>query len=113
MKIRQLETDFVYDGFDTKQLARDGAIAIYSRTKYGDTHYEVILVQTGPPFTLFAKFQDEGADWDLVENYPKASSWGTLGWTFKTRDGAEEKMSDLIRQRKLCRPTGKLRMKRR
>jgi hypothetical protein len=109
MKIRQIETEFVYDGFETKQLARDGAIAIYSRTKYGLITYETILIQTGPPYTAFSADQD--SEWDLVETYPRANSWGTLGWTYKTRDGAEERMAQLIRARKLCRTPGKVRMR--
>lgn len=107
MRIRLIETDFVHDGFATTQLARDGAIAVYSRTKYDVTHYEVILIQTGPPYERFSK----QSEWDLVETYPTAANWGTLGWTFNTRDGAEEKMAELIKARRLCRPKGKLRMK--
>ena len=66
----------------------------------------MIQIQIGPPYTAIS--ENKESEYDLVENYPRAASWGVLGWTFKTRDDAEKKMGELIKTRKLCRKPGKL-----
>ena len=103
-----LPTTFRSDGFDFKQLAREGGIALFCKTKlykrsereiklYGKEptfefeSYEVVIVRKEPAHTW-----PNGIITPEHERMPGNEDWGLYGWSLQTKDRAWEKFRELI-----------------
>jgi hypothetical protein len=80
VKVRALKTDFVSDGFTHHLVSRDGDIAIFSRSRNGREHFEVIKIKRRTPHPLDANLDAV----DFVEHYAVTQNWGETAWTYKT-----------------------------
>jgi hypothetical protein len=66
MKIRSLKSNFVRDGFTHQLVHRVDDLAIYSRSKNGHEHFEVIKIKT----SRLHHRDTNPEDFDLTERYP-------------------------------------------
>jgi hypothetical protein len=89
---------FKYDGFNYRQIAREGDVAIYEQRWIrpgGDLSenvcYEVIRVQRHEAHTF-----PSGKSYPPREGYPSSEQWGEDGWTLLTRDAAFAKLRELL-----------------
>lgn len=89
MKIKTLPREFLKNGFLHTQLDRAGQIALYQRAKDGLAHYEVVKIVTRKPH------YDSEMEFDMVESYPGTETWGSLGFTYKTKKDATNKFMRL------------------
>lgn len=85
-----LKTTFRSDGFDFKQIAREGRIAVYEQSKGSFWAWEVIIIGKRPPRVL------NGVALGASERYPASEQWGSMGWTCMSRERAFEKMDALL-----------------
>jgi hypothetical protein len=90
---RPLAKQFRRDGFNYRQIAREGDAAIYEQTWNGcpDPHpcFEVIRIRRRDGFEV------KGRCIEAAEVYPRAEAWGTDGWTFTHRDAAFAKLREI------------------
>jgi hypothetical protein len=89
---RPLHIRFRKDGFDYRQLAREGQLAIYELTWQGRTDsaaFEVVRIRAHDGFTIGGKTVEPG------EIYPRSELWGIDGFTFTDRAAADEKFRAL------------------
>lgn len=94
-----LPTTFTKNGFNHRQLTRDGRIALFERSAIkrpgfpclAPPHYEVVVITAHNGFTF------PGADKPTPpgEVYPCATVWGSKGWTFTDKRDAQKKYVDL------------------
>jgi hypothetical protein len=88
-----LATSFRSRGWEFTQIAREGKIAMFSKTKSDFETYEVIIIQ-----------EHEEHQWpkgDITpahESYPGDETWGKYGWSLTTKDRAWEKFNELKRR---------------
>lgn len=83
MKI--LPTQFTKNGWEHKQVQREGLLAIYKRWKNPENpHYEVIKIREGKAYEL------AGVPIPAAEIYPSAEAFGQYGWTFSGKNGWEQ-----------------------
>ncbi len=76
--------------FNYKQLIRDGKYAIYEKSKHNCIIcYEVIQINS------HENYQIAGITIEAAEVYPSSESWGTLGFTYKTKELAFKKFEEL------------------
>ena len=78
--MKPLPTEFTYDGFDFRQLAREGDVALFEKRKPNHSRpgYEVVIVQRHPAQTI------HGRDYPERESLPPSESWGMVlpeNWT--------------------------------
>ena len=89
--MRTLPTQFRSDGFDFEQLAREGDIALFRKTKpeiLTET-FEVVVIQHYEERTIAENLIEAS------EAMPPTSQWGKLGWSLQTRERAWEKFREL------------------
>lgn len=87
---RPLQTHFQRDGFNYRQIAREGAGAIYEQTRAGlanpSVRYEVIRIRRRDGFHIHGRFVE------AAEVYPNSEAWGIDGFTLTNKDAAFAKL---------------------
>ena len=90
---KPLPKEFRRDGFNYRQISREGNAAIYEQTWNGCPNpsvcYEVIRVRYRDGFHIGGRFVEP------AEVYPNSEAWGVDGWTVTTLDAAYEKLRAL------------------
>jgi hypothetical protein len=90
---KPLPTRFRRDGFDYRQIAREGNAAIYEQRWTGCAEpsvcYEVIRIRRRDGFQIGGRFVEP------AEVYPPSEVWGTNGFTLTDRDAAFAKLREL------------------
>jgi len=83
---KRLPKEFRRDGFNYRQVAREGDIAIYQQVWSGcadpSVCYGVIRIKRREGFVVDSRFIPP------AEVYPRSEQWGELGWTFCNKDAA-------------------------
>jgi hypothetical protein len=78
---KPLPTRFRRDGFDYRQVAREGDVAIYEQRWTGcekpSVCYEVIRIRR------HEGFQIDGRIIEPAETYPRSEDWGVYGFTHR------------------------------
>ena len=90
---KPLPTQFRHDGFEYRQITRDGDAAIYEQ-RWGccadpSVCYEVIRIRRRECFQIGPRFIE------AAEVYPNAEAWGVDGFTLTHKDGAFGKLREL------------------
>jgi hypothetical protein len=83
------------DRFLLRQVRRDGHVALYEKSKDGQSRgYEVVLLRIRPAQTLF------GRPYPHRESYPSSEDWGIYGWSYSLGDlkGASRRFNQLVEQ---------------
>ena len=87
---RPLPTRFRHNGFDYRQITREGDAAIYEQRWTGCVEpsiaYEVIRIRRRDGFQIGGRFVEP------AEVYPKSESWGVDGFTFTNKEAAFAKL---------------------
>jgi hypothetical protein len=90
---KPLPKEFRRDGFDFRQIAREGKAAIYEQIWSGcpnpSISYEVIRIRRREGFQIGGKFIEP------AEVYPRSEVWGTDAFTFADREAAFAKLREL------------------
>ena len=90
---KPLPTQFRRDGFDYRQIAREGDAAIYEQTWSGCAEpsvcYEVIRVRRREGFQIDGRFVEP------AEVYPNSDAWGVDGFTLIGKDAAFAKLREV------------------
>jgi len=93
---KALPKRFRRDGFEYRQIAREGEAAIYEQTW---THcsdptvcYEVIRIRRRDGFQIGGRFVEP------AEVYPNSDAWGVDGFTLTDRDAAFAKLREVAGQ---------------
>jgi hypothetical protein len=90
---KRLPIRFRKDGFNYRQIARDGNAAIYEQTWNGCANpsisYEVIHIRRREGFHIGGRFVEP------AEVYPKSEAWGVDGFTLADKDAAFAKLRQL------------------
>jgi hypothetical protein len=88
-----LPTRFRHNGFDHRQIGREGHAAIYERRWTGCAEpsvcYEVIRIRRRDGFHIGEKFIEP------YEVYPNSDAWGVDGFTFADRNKAWAKFCEI------------------
>jgi hypothetical protein len=91
---KPLPKEFRKDGFNYRQIAREGDAAIYEQTWRGGTNpstvYEVIRIRCRDGFHIAGRFVEP------AEIYPPSDAWGTDGFTITNKDAAFAKLRELV-----------------
>ena len=84
---------FIRNGFNYRQITREGNAAIYEQTWGGcsdpNVCYEVIRIRRREGFEIGGRFVGP------AEVYPASKLWGTDGFTLTDRDAAFAKLREL------------------
>ena len=90
---KPLPTRFRRDGFDYRQIAREGDAAIYeqtwSRCSSPSVCYEVVRIRRREGFQI------DGRLIEPAEVYPNSDAWGVDGFTFTDKDAAFTKLREV------------------
>ena len=90
---KPLPTQFRRNGFDYRQIAREGHAAIYEQTWSGCRNpiisYEVIRIRRREGFQIGGRFVEP------AEIYPNSETWGTDGFTVTDKEAAFAKVREL------------------
>jgi hypothetical protein len=90
---KPLPTRFRRDGFNYRQIAREGDAAIYEQTWSSCSNrcvcYEVIRIRRREGFQINGRFVEP------AETYPKTDAWGVDGFTFTDKDAAFAKLREV------------------
>jgi hypothetical protein len=90
---KPLPKEFQRDGFNYRQIAREGDIAIYEQVWTGRAEpsrsYEVIRIRRREGFQIGGRFVE------AAEVYPNSEAWGVDGFTFLDKDAASAKLREL------------------
>ena len=90
---KPLPTRFRRDGFDYRQIARQGDAAIYEQTWNGcaepNVCYEVIRIRRREAFQI------DGRLVEPAEVYPSSRVWGVDGFTLTDKDAAFAKLREV------------------
>jgi len=90
---KPLPTHFRRDGFNYRQIVREGYVAVYEQTWNGCLKpricYEVIRIRRRDGFQIGDKFVEPH------EVYPNSEAWGTDGFTFTDEDPPFAKLREL------------------
>jgi hypothetical protein len=93
---KRLPTRFRHDGFEYRQIAREGSAAIYEQTWSGCAEpsvcYEIIRIRRRDGFQINGRFVEP------AEIYPKADAWGVDGFTLTDKDAAFAKLKEVAGQ---------------
>jgi hypothetical protein len=85
--------EFRRDGFDYRQIAREGNAAIYEQRWTGCAEpsvcYEVIRIRQRESFQIGGRWVPPAAV------YPRSEAWGVDGFTFADKDAAFPKLREL------------------
>jgi hypothetical protein len=99
---------FRSDGFEFEQLAREGDVALFRKTKIYKHSARAIKNYRQEPIFHFETFEVvvvqkmEEHQWpngDVTpahEHMPHSEQWATHGWSLQTRERAREKFRELI-----------------
>ena len=89
---RLLPKEFRHDGFNYRQIAREGDAAIYQQSWSGSRNpsvcCEVIRIRRREAFQIGTRFVE------AAEIYPNSEAWGTDGFTLTDKDAAFSKLRD-------------------
>jgi hypothetical protein len=91
---KRLPKQFRHDGFDYRQIYREGDFAIYKQTWNGNEHtaaFEVIRIRKREGFQVGDRWVEPG------EVYPNSEAWGTDGWTVLNKEAAFRKLQEIRR----------------
>jgi hypothetical protein len=92
---KPLPTRFRRDGFQYRQIAREGDAAIYEQTWSGCSEpsvcYEVIRIRRRDGFQIGGRFVEP------AEVYPNSDAWGVDGFTLTDKDAAFAKLREVCR----------------
>jgi hypothetical protein len=90
---KPLPIRFRRDGFNYRQIAREGNAAIYEQSWSGCRNpsvcYEVIRIRRREGFEIDGRFVEP------AEVYPNSQAWGENGWTFTNKDAAFAKLQEI------------------
>jgi hypothetical protein len=90
---KPLPTGFRRDGFNYRQIAREGDAAIYeqtwSRCSNPSVCYEIIRIRRREGFEV------DGRLVEPAEIYPHSDAWGVDGFTFTNKDAAFAKLREV------------------
>lgn len=90
---KPLPKEFRRDGFQYRQIAREGTAAIYEQTWTGCSNpsvcYEVIRIRRRDGFQIDDKLIQP------YEIYPNSEAWGVDGFTLTDRDAAFAKLREI------------------
>jgi hypothetical protein len=90
---KPLPTQFWRDGFQYRQIAREGDAAIYEQTWTGCAEptrcYEVIRIRRRERFRIDGRFVEPS------EVYPNSKAWGVDGFTVTDKEAAFTKLREL------------------
>ena len=104
----KLPIAFRFDKFEFKQIAREGDVALFRKTKvYKRSSREIKRYKLAPVFefetfeVVIVQKMDEhqwpnGDVTPAHEYMPPSEEWGTLGWSLQTRERAWEKFRELV-----------------
>lgn len=91
---KPLRKEFRRDGFNYRQVAREGDIALYEQRWAGCPDaavcFEVIRVRQREGFHIGRRFVEP------AEVYPASELWGVDGFTFTNRNKAWAKFSEIL-----------------
>ena len=91
---KALPTRFRRDGFNYRQIAREGDAAIYEQTWNGCSDpsvcYEVVRIHRHEGFQIDGRFVEP------AEVYPNSGAWGVHGFTLTDKDAAFAKLHELV-----------------
>jgi hypothetical protein len=93
---KPLPTRFRHDGFDYRQIAREGNAAIYEQTRKGNEDsaaFEVIRIRQRAGFEIDGRFVEP------AEVYPNSEAWGADGWTMQDKNAAFRKLREVVVER--------------
>jgi len=86
---KPLRKEFRRDGFNYRQIAREGDVALYEQTWLSwaepSPSYEVIRIRRREGFRIGSRFVQP------AEVYPRSEAWGVDGFTFTDRNKAFDK----------------------
>jgi hypothetical protein len=92
---KPLPTRFRRDGFEYRQIAREGNAAIYEQTWIGcadpSVCYEVIRIRHREGFQIKGRFVQ------AADVYPNSGAWGVDGFTFTDKDAAFAKLGEVCK----------------
>ena len=90
---KPLPPRFQHNGFEYRQIAREGDAAIYEQRRTGGADpsvcYEVTRIRRRDGFQIDGRFVQP------AEVYPKSNAWGVDGFTFTERDKAWDRFVDI------------------
>ena len=90
---KPLPNRFRRDGFNYRQIAREGNAAIYEQTWNGcrnpSVAWKVIRIRHREGFRIGGRFVEP------AEVYPKSEAWGVDGFTLTDKDAAFAKLREL------------------
>jgi hypothetical protein len=90
---KPLPIRFRRDGFDYRQIAREGDAAIYEQRWSGPSNasvcYEVIRIRRREGFQIDGRFVEP------AEVYPNSEAWGVDGFTLTDKDAAFAKLKEV------------------
>ena len=90
---KPLPTRFRRDGFDYRQIAREGNAAIYEQCWTGCAEssvcYEVVHIRRRDGFQIGGRFVE------AAEVYPNSEAWGVDGFTVTDKDSAFAKLRQM------------------
>ena len=90
---KPLRKEFRRDGFNYRQIAREGDIALYEQVWIGCPDpavcYEVIRIRRREGFQIDGRFVEQ------AEVYPNSEAWGVDGFTFTDRNKASDKFFEI------------------
>ncbi len=93
---KPLPTRFRRDGFNYRQIAREGDAAIYGQRWGGCSNpsvsYEVIRIRRREGFEIDGRFVEP------AEVYPNSEAWGVDGFTFTDKDTAFANIREVAAQ---------------
>jgi hypothetical protein len=93
--LKPLPEEFRRDGFEYRQVYREGDAAIYEQRWSGCSNpsvcFEVIRIRRREGFQIGARFVEP------AEVYPKAEAWGVDGFTLSDKDAAFAKLREISR----------------
>ena len=91
---KSLPTRFRRDGFEYRQIAREGNAAIYEQTWGGCAEpsvcYEVVRIRRREGFQINGRLVEP------AEVYPSSGAWGVDGFTLTDKDAAFAKLRELV-----------------
>lgn len=84
--------EFAHDGFTFRQVAREGMVALYEKSRSPESvkRFELVELQVLPAQKLFGK------EYPARGSYPRSEQWGEHGWTFLDLPSAQEAMRWLL-----------------
>ena len=82
-----------HDGFDLRQVEREGRVALYEKTKDNYTGWEIILIRKRS-----ARHLPNGKYLPARECYPASSEWGIRGWTAMSLGSAKRQFNKLVKR---------------